>query len=258
MTVQVATAPALAPPRYVHVAGHWINAYKVFLCVGLCVGILTSAAAAEADGWSPLAQGLACLACALLGMAGARSYHVAINWPAYRHSGFMGAVRDTAGGGWSLFGALVIVPFSLAQDTLLGIPIATFWDHMAVGIALGGACIRFGCIRNGCCVGRTSAGWFAFPQHDVHGVTARRIPVQWMDIGWWLAAALGWFALRPWRLPAGTSALAVLAWYGFGRFSLEPLRQRSSLIGNSVRIDRVVAAALAIGASAALVRFVRG
>src|SRR5207245_2567502 len=51
--------PPLALPRYVRIAGRWINAYKVFLCVGLSVGVLVSAATAEAAGWSPLAVGLA-------------------------------------------------------------------------------------------------------------------------------------------------------------------------------------------------------
>jgi prolipoprotein diacylglyceryltransferase len=250
--------PALVPPRYVRVAGHWINAYKVFLCGGLSVGILASAATGQAAGWPPLAVGLACLACALVALAGARVYHVAVNWPAYRRAGFRGIFRDTERGGWSLFGGLVIVPFTLARDTLLGIPVATLWDHMAVGIALGGALIRFGCVRNGCCVGRPSARWFALRQHDVNGVSARRIPVQWMEIGWWLAAALGWFALWPLHFAAGTYALGVLAWYGFGRFWLDPLREGRDLVSSRVRVDRVVAATLAIGAGAVLIRIAGG
>jgi prolipoprotein diacylglyceryltransferase len=251
-------APALVPPRYVRIAGHWINAYKLFLCIGLTVGTLASAATAEAAGWSPLAVGLACLACALLALAGARAYHVVLNWPAYRGAGFGRIARDTERGGWSLFGALVIVPFTLARDTLFGIPVATLWDHMAVGIALGGALIRFGCIRNGCCVGRPSARWFALHQHDVRGVSVRRIPVQWMEIGWCLAAALGWLALWPLHFPAGTYALGVLAWYGSGRFWLDPLREGRDLACNRVRVDRVVAATLAIGAGTLLIRITGG
>jgi phosphatidylglycerol:prolipoprotein diacylglycerol transferase len=202
--------------------------------------------------------GLACLACALVAMTGARAYHVAANWPSYRGLGFGRIARDTERGGLSLFGGLVIVPLTLARDTLFGIPVATLWDHMAIGIALGGAWIRFGCIRNGCCVGRPSASWFALRQHDVRGVSAGRIPVQWMEIGWWLAAALGWFALRPLHFSPGTYALGVLGWYGFGRFWLDPLRERRDLVRNRVRADRVVAAMLAIGAGALLIRIAGG
>ena len=79
-----------------------------------------------------------------------------------------------------------------------------------------------------------------------------------LEIGWWLAAALGWFALRPLRLPAGTCALGVLAWYGVGRFWLEPLRESRALVGDRVRIDRVIAAALAIGAGIELLRITGG
>jgi len=253
-----APAAPLAAPRYVRIAGHWINAYKVLLCVGVYVGILSAAATADAAGWSPLAVGVACIASVLIALVGARLYHVAVNWPVYRRAGFHRIARDTERGGWSVFGGLVIVPLTLARDTLFGIPVAAIWDHMAVGIALGGACIRFGCIRNGCCVGRPSDRWFALRQHDVRGVSTRRIPVQWMEIGWWLAAALGWFALWPQHFPAGTYGLGVLAWYGFGRFWLEPLRESPQLVGNRIRVDRIVAAALAISAGAALVRIARG
>ena len=249
---------ALVPPRYVRVAGRWINAYKIFLCVGLTVGILASAATAQIAGWSPLAVGLGCLACVLVALVGARVYHVVVNWPAYRGAGFRRIARDMERGGWSLFGALVIVPLTLARDTLFGVPVATLWDHMAVGIALGGALIRFGCIRNGCCVGRPSACWFALHQHDVHGVSVRRIPVQWMEIGWWLTAALGWLALWPRHFPAGTYALGVLAWYGFGRFWLDPLRESRLLACNRVHVDRVIAATLAICAGTLLIRITGG
>jgi hypothetical protein len=54
----------------------------------------------------------------------------------------------------------------------------------------------------------------------------------------------------------GSYALAVLAWYGSGRFVLEPLRERPDVVFGRVRINRVVAALLALGAGGAL--FVRG
>src|SRR5262249_21868593 len=143
-------------------------------------------------------------------------------------------------------------------DSLFGVPVTMLWDHMAVGIALGGACIRFGCIRNGCCVGRPSDRWFALRQHDVRGVSVRRIPVQWIEIGWWIAAALGRVVLRRFHLPTGSQALAVVAWYGVGRFWLEPLRETPNLVGDRIRVDRVVAAVMAIGATAALLGIGRG
>jgi len=245
-------ASPASDPRHVRIAGHRVNAYKVFLCIGLYVGILASAASAQASGLSPLRVGAGALVCALIALAGARAYHVAVNPRVYRRAGLWRALRDTEGGGWSLFGALAIVPFTLARDAILGTPVAVFWDHMAVGIAVGGAWIRFGCVRNGCCVGRPSGAWFARMQHDVHGRSQRRIPVEWLEIGWWIAAALGLLWLRPLRVAPGSCALALLAWYGFGRFWLEPLRENPSIVCGRVRVDQVVAAALAVGAGTGL------
>ena len=47
--------------------------------------------------------------------------------------------------------------------------------------------------------------------------------------------------------------LAVLAWYGVGRFFLEPLRERPDIVFGQVRINQVVAALLALGAGCALI-----
>jgi len=44
-----------------------------------------------------------------------------------------------------------------------------------------------------------------------------------------------------------------LAWYGAGRFFLEPLREQSDVVFGRVRIDQVVAALLALGAGGVLI-----
>ncbi|MGH6634767.1 MAG: hypothetical protein ACRED0_01060 [Gammaproteobacteria bacterium] len=53
---------------------------------------------------------------------------------------------------------MIVVPFSGWVASLLGIPAALFWDHMSIGIVLGGALIRFGCVCNECCGGKESQG----------------------------------------------------------------------------------------------------
>ena len=247
-------ALAVAPgfPRYFCIAGRWVNSYKVFLCIGIYLGILVSAAAAQASGLSALRVGAGSLVCAVIALVGARVYHVAVHLRAYRAAGLGAAIWNTKDGGWSIFGALVIVPFTLSLDSLFGIPAAVLWDHMAVGIAFGGAWIRFGCICNGCCVGRESRGWFALRQHDTRGVSKRRIPVEWLEIAWWLIVGLGLIWLWPERLPSGCYALGVLGWYGVGRFWLEPLREAPELVYGRVRVNQVVAATLATVAGAGL------
>ena len=239
-------------PRYVRIAGCWVNSYKIFLCVGIYLGILASAATAQASGLSALSVGAGTLVCALSALAGARVYHVAVHFPAYRAAGLGASIWNTRDGGWSLFGGLVIVPLTLSFDSWFGIPTAVFWDHMAVGIAVGGAWIRFGCVCNGCCVGKEADTWFALRQHDTRGDSKRRVPVEWLEIAWWLLAVVGLLWLWPVAFPPGCYALGVLGWYGAGRFWLEPLREAPELVYRRVRVNQIVAAALLTVAGAGL------
>jgi phosphatidylglycerol:prolipoprotein diacylglycerol transferase len=244
-------------PRYFNIGGHWVNSYKVFLCVGIYSGILLSAAVAERSGIAPLPFGLGCLLIAILGLIGARLYHLAVFFPYYLKDRFWAEVWNTKRGGWSVFGTLIVVPVSWWMASWLRIPAAVFWDHMSVGIVLGSAVIRFGCVCNGCCGGRESPGWFALLQHDTQGIYKRRIPVQLLEIGWWLLAGIGLIWLWPARFPPGSYALGVLTWYGFGRFWLEPLREAPDVVYGRIRVNQVVAALLAIGAGGALLLLMR-
>ncbi len=74
-------------PRYFRIAGYWVNSYKVFLCVGIYSGILLSAAVGERSGISPLRLGAGLLLFAIVGLIGARVYHLAVNFRTYRHTG---------------------------------------------------------------------------------------------------------------------------------------------------------------------------
>lgn len=239
-----AAGPAF--PRYFNIGGHWVNSYKVFLCVGLYSAILLSAAVAERSGIPPLRFGTGCLLIAILGLIGARVYHLAVFFRSYPKDRFWAEAWNPKRGGWSVFGALIVVPFSGWVAALLGIPAALFWDHMSIGIVVGGALIRFGCVCNGCCDGKESQGWFALRQHDTQGMYKRRIPVQWLEIGWWLLAGVGLIGLWPARFPPGSYALAVVTWYGLGRFWLEPLREAPDRVYGRVRVNQVVAGLLAI------------
>src|SRR5215212_2472042 len=70
-------------PRYFRIAGKWINSFKVFLCVGIYVGILVIAAVAQSSGIPPLRVGLGSLALAIIGLGGARLYHLLVYHPRY-------------------------------------------------------------------------------------------------------------------------------------------------------------------------------
>ena len=235
-------------PRFFRFGTYWINSYKVFLCLGIYCGILVSAAVGQRSGLSPLRLGIGLLLFALVGMVGARAYFLIIRFRKYGRHGFALMPRDATEGGWGVLGGLIIVPVSLMFDSIFGIPLGRFWDHMAVAIATGGMWIRFGCVCNGCCVGRDSDAWFARRQHDVHLIYRRRIPAQWLEIAWWLLACAGLVWLWPEQLPPGSYAVAVLGWYGLGRLWLEPLRRHSATL-SGLRIDQVVAGVVAVAAA---------
>jgi prolipoprotein diacylglyceryltransferase len=245
-------------PRSFRIGGRWINSYKVLLCVGIYAGTLATAALAERSGLSPLRVGLGATACGLAGLFGARVYYLLVHAPEYLRRGSRGALWDSQRGGWSVFGALLtFVPLSFLAARLLHLPAPVFWDHMALGVLAGGFWIRLGCVFNGCCGGRETRSVFGVRLHDALGAKKRRVPVQFLEMVWWLLGGLAFLWLWPKAFPPGSYALGALGWYGLGRFFLEPLRERPDVVFGTVRIDQVVAGLLALGAAAALVFGVR-
>jgi phosphatidylglycerol---prolipoprotein diacylglyceryl transferase len=241
-------------PRFFRIAGYPVNSYKFFLCVGIYVGTLACAALASASGLSALRVGLATTACALVGMIGARLYYLLVHAPYYLRQRSVPGLWDSTEGGWSVFGTLItFVPASLGAAAWLAIPAPVLWDHMAIGVLVGGFWVRLGCVFNGCCVGAETKAKLGVCLHDTCGVSKPRIPVQFMEMAWWLMGLIAFFMLWPSMLPPGSYALAVLAWYGVGRFFLEPLREQSDVVFGRVRIDQVVAALLALGAGGVLI-----
>jgi phosphatidylglycerol---prolipoprotein diacylglyceryl transferase len=55
-------------PRFFRINGYAVNSYKLFLCIGIYVGTLATAALASLSGLSPLRVGLAAMFCALAGL----------------------------------------------------------------------------------------------------------------------------------------------------------------------------------------------
>jgi phosphatidylglycerol---prolipoprotein diacylglyceryl transferase len=252
------TTPRALPtrgfPRDFRIGGAWINSYKVMLCVGIWVGSLASAALAQQSGLSPLRLGLAAAVSALSGLAGARIYYLLSHARHFLDLGSWRALWDGTQGGWSVFGALLtFVPVSLAAAMTVGVPVVVLWDHAAFGVLAGGFFIRCGCVFNGCCAGRESHRAWAVRLHDVRGVRKPRVPVQFLEMAWWLAGTGVFLALWGSGWSQGSYALGVLGWYGLGRTVLEPLREHRDLALGRVPINQVVAALLAAGAAIGMV-----
>ena len=185
-------------PRYFRIAGRWVNSYKVFLCVGIHIGILVSAAVAQSSGIPPLGVGLGSLALAIIGLAGARVYHLLVYHALYFGRNACQSVWNPKDGGWSLFGAfLAMAPCSFAVARLLDVPANVFWDCLGAGILAGGFWVRLGCAFNGCCGGLETRGWCGVRLHDTRGVRRRRVPVQFLEMAWWLLGGIGFFGSGP-------------------------------------------------------------
>ncbi len=241
-------------PRYFAIAGYFVNSYTVFLAVGICVGTFVAAVTADLSGLSPLRVGVAAMVSALAGVIGARVYHLIVHAPEYAKSGSSRGLWERGAGGLSVFGALLtFIPASFAAAALLAIPAGALFDCMAVGVLVGGFWIRLGCVFNGCCVGRHSDSPFGVLMHDTRGVRKRRIPVQFLEMAWWLLGFAVFLGLWPMASPAGSLALAVLAWYSAGRFVLEPLREEPDIVCGRVRVNQLVAAVVLLGAAIALI-----
>jgi phosphatidylglycerol:prolipoprotein diacylglycerol transferase len=213
-----------------------------------------SAAVAQLSGVSPLRMGAGSLGCALAGLAGARIYHLLLFAPHYLRERSWSVMWDTQRGGWSVFGALLpIFPLSFLLAWALEIPAAEFWDYLSAGILAGGFWVRLGCVFNGCCGGRETTSWLGVCLHDVRGRRKRRIPVQFLEMVWWLLGMAGFVALWHLSFHPGTYALGVIGWYGIGRFGLEPLREAPDLVSERIRINQIVAGLLALTAVCGLI-----
>jgi prolipoprotein diacylglyceryltransferase len=251
--MQLTAEAQIGYPRFFNLGGYWINSYKFFLIIGIYVGSLVSAALAESAGRRPLAAGLAAMTSALFGLVGARVYYLLVHAKDFLHPESRQRIWDTRGGGWGVFGALItFVPASYVAAWFVGESAATLWDFMSGGVLAGGFWIRLGCVFNGCCVGRPSDGWLRVRLHDTEGRYKSRIPVQFLEMLWWLLGGALFLTVWPTPLRPGDYALGVLTWYGVGRFVLEPLREQVDVVFGRIPINQLIAASLAIASSVVL------
>ncbi len=228
-----------------------IYSYPAMVYVGLVAGVFAGARVAELDGLSADAFAIAAMILLVPGLIGSRLLFVLIHWPAFRDD--PRRIWRRREGGGALYGGLILmVPLSIPVLGALMLPFGKFWDAGTFTMLVGMIFTRIGCLLNGCCSGRPTAGWLGLELADHRGVTRRRIPTQILEMGLaviLLGAALAARGRAPFE---GAIFCSSVAAYGATRFVLEGLRDEEQN-----RRDRpamqAISAALAMAGLGAIV-----
>lgn len=229
-----------------------IYSYPAMLYVGLVAGVLIGVRMAPSAGLPPVRAYAAILILLVPALAGARLLYVLANWETYRRE--PRRIWRSSEGGASLYGGLLLsLLVSVPLLRALHLPFWPFWDVATFTLLVGMVLTKIGCLLNGCCSGRETAGPIGMRLRDHRGVERRRIPVQLLECGVALALlatlSLAW-SRRPFP---GAVFLAAVIGYGIARGPLECLRDVAATDRvQNVRVNLLISGALAALAAAGL------
>jgi phosphatidylglycerol:prolipoprotein diacylglycerol transferase len=226
--------------------GFAVHAYPACLYLGLVAGTLAGRWASQRAGLDPISTQLAILTLVPVALVGARLWFVALHWRVYRRAPHR--VFRRSEGGAALYGGLFL---ALAGSPLLlralALPLGAFWDVATFVILVGMVPTKIGCLLNGCCAGRPTAGVVGLQLPDHRGRWQRRWPTQLLEAAFAIALLL--LAATVWgRLPApGLLFLVVVLIYAIGRAALEATRATIDRVGH-VSVNQALSAGLALAA----------
>ncbi len=256
--------PTPPVPQQINIAGTRLNTYGLIMGTGGVVGASLFSRVAAHSGVSLAGKGSIAVPVGLATLAGARLFHVAINWEQYRDR--PGAIPAIWDGGNALFGGLAAgtaVGAVLAHRA--GLPVATLLDAAAVGIPVAQAIGRWGNYVNEELYGTpTDLPWGM-------QVSPSRRPADQRDVNSFhptflyesiYDAALGGglYALsKRWKgRPPGALFAMYLAGYGVGRFAIESVKQSDATPVLGLRPNQWASlAAVAVGGGYAAARMLR-
>lgn len=221
-----------------------VYSYHTMLYAATVCGLVFSNYLANLAGMSSLRVLVAMLLLLFPGLIGARLLFVLTHLHYYR------AHPDRAwhrrGGGLSQTGGVMLA--LLASAPLLAfmkLPWLSFWDVAVVGLLLGLAIGKVGCLLRGCCAGHPSASRLALilPNHE--GKKERRLPSQLFEAS--AAALTAAAAMAFWdpRLPPGSIFFVVMAGHGVIRFVLGQFRETQSRLAG-LNVSSASSAALVL------------
>jgi len=227
--------------------------YTVLLDLGIVAGLAGLAwsaqrQAAEAGRW--LNAGLAAVA---VGLVGARTGYVLVNWAYFRDH--LGEALRLWQGGLSWHGGLLAGAVTLAiWAHWRGLPLGKVADATAPGLALGVAAGWTGCLLAGCGYGREvfdpASPWRQFTAElpDIYGVVAPRLVSQAWAAGWALVVLGLLLALRRLPLPGGGRFLLAVGLISLGLFAVGFSRGDASPPVGAWRLDQVADLGIALAA----------
>ena len=175
-----------------------------FFCVGIYVGTLATAALASSSGLSPLrcgSRGDGLRACRLDRRA--RLLSCWCTRASTAKQGSLSAVWDSRAGGWSVFGALItFVPVFVRGSSLVAgsrrLSCGITWRSACLPAASGSGSAA--CSTAVARAGKPKRGW-ASTCTTRAASRKRRIPVQFMEMAWWLIGLAAFLMLWPHALP---------------------------------------------------------
>jgi prolipoprotein diacylglyceryltransferase len=216
------------------------------LYLGMVAGTYAGAAVASAEGLDATRFVLATVVLLVPALAGARLWFVLQHLELFRRE--PRRVWRRSEGGSSLYGGLVLgVAASVPVLALFDLPFWAFWDAASVTMLVGLILTRLGCLMDGCCGGRATAGPLGMRLQNHRGVRERRYPTQLLEAGWATVVLVVALAVHGSIEQDGALFACVVAAYAVGRLVLEPLRE-----AGPGRMNLALSAALLVAALAFL------
>ncbi|MFL5820483.1 MAG: prolipoprotein diacylglyceryl transferase [Solirubrobacteraceae bacterium] len=225
--------PGASPTRFVLGRRHLLEigrlrvpSYTAMLYLGCVAGVLAGAAVAGTEGLDERTAALTIVVLLVPALVGARLWFVIEHLRVFRED--PRRLWRRSDGGAALYGGLVGgVGASIVVLPLADLPFWPFWDAAVVTMLVGLILTRVGCLMNGCCGGRETAGRLGVRLPDQHGRWRRRYPTQLLEAIFAAVVLVGALAARPALHVPGTMFVAVVGAYAAGRLVLEPTRASS-------------------------------
>ncbi len=209
-------------PVLAKIGSFTVYSYGVMIALGFGLGIYLAARRAHIFGVTR--EDLLDLALFILigGIAGARLFHVALNYDYFKSRPL--EVILLSRGGLAYYGAFAGgLAAGLVFKLWKKIPFWNTADLLAPYVALGQSIGRIGCFLNGCCYGGAASDDFPLRVHFPHDTVARH-PVQAYSSLILFALFVALRSLRERRRFAGEVFLAYAIAYPFQRFFIDFLR----------------------------------